>query len=79
MYHESYLQLRNELIALVADDMIEEELRRWGKFLREVDKAVEAAYELLNKDCDVGDHSSRDIAHSDSRVSSNLKLPRIEL
>lgn len=79
VYHESYLQLRNELIALVADDMIEEELRRWGKFLREVDKAVEAAYELLNKDCDVGDHSSRDIAHSDSRVSSNLKLPRIEL
>ena len=79
VYRESYLQLRNELIALVADDMIEEELRRWGKFLREVDKAVEAAYELPNKDCDVGDHSARDIAHSDSRVSSNLKLPRIEL
>lgn len=79
VYRENYLQLRNELIALVAEDMMEEELRRWGKILSEVDKAVDAAHEFLNKDCDVGDHSSKDIAHSDSRVSSNLKLPRIEL
>ncbi|XP_068756894.1 uncharacterized protein [Montipora capricornis] len=78
VYRENYLQLRNELIALVAEDMIEEELRRWGKILSEVDKAVDAAHEFLNKDCDVGDHSSKDIAYSDSRVSSNLKLPRIE-
>ena len=59
--------------------MIGEELRRWGKILSDVDKAVDAAHEYLNKDCDVGDHSSKDIAYSDSRVASNLKLPRIEL
>ena len=40
---------------------------------------MDAAHEFINKDCDVGDHSSKDIAYSDSRVSSNLKLPRIEL
>ena len=28
VYRENYLQLRNELIALVAEDMMEEELRR---------------------------------------------------
>lgn len=59
--------------------MIEGELRRWGKFLSKVDKVVDAAYEFRNKDCNVRDHSSKDIAHSDSRVSSNLKLPRNEL
>ena len=39
---------------------------------------MDAAYEFQNKDCNVRDHSSKDIAHSDSRVPSNLKLPRIE-
>ncbi|XP_068741701.1 uncharacterized protein [Montipora capricornis] len=82
VYRENYLQLRNELIALVAEDVIEEELRRWGKILSEVDKAMDAAHEFLNKDCDamrLGDHSSKDIAYIASRISSNLKLPRIEL
>ena len=62
VYRENYVQLRNELITLVAEDMIEEELRRWGKILSEVDKAVDAAHESLNKDCNVGDHSWKDIA-----------------
>ena len=52
--------------------MIEGELRRWGKFLSKVDKAVDAAYEIKIAMCE------KDIAHSGSRVSSNLKLPRVE-
>ena len=36
---EKCLQLRNEIVALIAEDMIEEELRRWGDLLRVVDKA----------------------------------------
>ena len=30
VHRERYLQLRNEIVALIAEDMIEEELRKWG-------------------------------------------------
>ena len=31
VHREKYLQLRNEAVALIAEDVIEEELRRWGE------------------------------------------------
>ena len=80
VHREKYLQLRNEIVALIAEDMIEEELRRWGDLLRVVDKTIDVAHEYLQKDCKVEDHqSSKENTHTDSRQSSSLKLPRIEL
>ena len=34
VHREKYLQLRNEIVALIVEDMIEEGLRRWGDLLR---------------------------------------------
>ena len=80
VHREKYLQLRNEIVALIAEDMIEEELRKWGDLLRVVDKAIDVAHEYLQKDSKVEDHqSSKENTHTDSRQSSSLKLPRIEL
>ena len=65
---------------MIAEDMIEEELRKWGDLLRVVDKAIDVAHEYLQKDSKVEDHqSSKENTHTDSRQSSSLKLPRIEL
>ena len=80
VHRERYLQLRNEIVALIAEDMIEEELRRWGDLLCVAGKAIDVAHEYLQKDCKVEDHqSSKENTHTDSRQSSSLKLPRIEL
>ena len=67
VHREKYLQLRNEIVALIAEDMIEEELRRWGDLLRVVDKAIDVAHEYLQKDCRVEDQSSKENTHTDSR------------
>ena len=72
------LQLRNEIVPLIAEDMIEE-LRRWGDLLRVVDKAIDVGHEYLQKDCKVEDQSSKENTHTDSRQSLNLKLSRIEV
>ena len=48
VHSEKYLQLRNEMAALIAEDMIEEELRRWGDLLRVVDKAIDVAHDVMN-------------------------------
>ena len=78
VHREKYLQLRNEIVALIAEDMIEEELRKWGDLLRVVDKAIDVAHEYLQKDSKVEDHqSSKENTHTDSRQSSSLKLPGI--
>ena len=60
------LQLRNEMVPLIAEDMIEE-LRRWGDLLRVVDKAIDVAHEYLQKDFRVEDQSSKENTHTDSR------------
>ena len=60
------LQLRNEIVPLIAEDMIEE-LRRWGDLLRVVDKAIDVAHEYLQKDCRVEDQSPKENTHTDSR------------
>ena len=78
-YRESYLQLRNQIIALIAEENIEEELRSWKGLLDVIDKAVDSAHEYLSKESKVKDQSSQESAHTESRQSSNLKLPRIEL
>ena len=67
---KKYLQLRNKIVALIAEDMIEEELRRWGDLLPVVDKAIDVAHEYLQKDCKVEDHqSSKENTHTESRQS----------
>ena len=78
-YRESYLQLRNQIIALIAEENIEEELRSWKGLLDVIDKAVDSTHEYLSKESKVKDQSSQESAHTESRQSSNLKLPRIEL
>ena len=78
-YREGYLQLRNELIDLIAEENIEEELHRWKGLLDAVDKAVDLAHECLNRESKVEEKSSKESTHNESRQSSNLKLPRIEL
>ena len=78
-YRESYLQLRNQIIALIAEENIEEELRSWKGLLDVIDKAVDSAHEYLSKESKVKDQSSQESAHTESRQSSNLKLPKIEL
>lgn len=78
----SYLQLRNRIISLLADEEIEDELHSWREFLDMIDKAVDAAHEYLNKESNLEDQSSKGSvhkSHKDSHQPSNLKLPRIEL
>ena len=49
-YRESHLQLRNQIIALIAEENIEEELRSWKGLLDVIDKAVDSAHEYLRKE-----------------------------
>ena len=42
-HRESYLQLRNQIIALIAEENIEEELCSWRGLLDAIDKAVDSA------------------------------------
>ena len=44
-----------------------------------LDKAVDLAHEYLNKESKVEDQSSKESTLNESRQSTNLKLPRIEL
>ncbi|KAJ7378903.1 hypothetical protein OS493_019594 [Desmophyllum pertusum] len=81
-YRMSYLQLRNRIISLLADEEIEDELHSWRELLDMIDKAVDAAHEYLNKESNLEDQSSKGSvhkSHKDSHQPSNLKLPRIEL
>ena len=66
-YRESYLQLRNQIIALIAEENIEEELRSWKGLLDVIDKAVDSAHEYLSKESKVKDQSSQESAHTESR------------
>ena len=63
----------------MAGENIEEELCSWMGLLDVIDKAVDSAYEYLSKESKEEDQSSQESAHTKSRQSSNLKLPRIEL
>ena len=75
----AYVQLRDRIISLLADEEIENELCCWREFLDEIDQALDAAHEYLNKQCNSEEQSSKGSVHKDSHQSSNLKLPRIEL
>ena len=75
----AYVQLRDRIISLLADEEIENELCCWREFLDEIDQALDAAHEYLNKQCNSEVQSSKWSVHKDSHQSSNLKLPRIEL
>ena len=75
----AYVQLRDRIISLLADEEIENELCCWREFLGEIDQALDAAHEYLNEECHSEEQSSKGSVHKDSHQSSNLKLPRIEL
>ena len=75
----AYVQLRDRIISLLADEEIENELCCWREFLDEIDQALDAAHEYLNKESNSEEQSSKGSVHKDSHQSSNLKLPRIEL
>ncbi|XP_067047748.1 uncharacterized protein [Acropora muricata] len=75
----AYVQLRDRIISLLADEEIENELCCWREFLSEIDQALDAAHEYLNEECHSEEQSSKGSVHKDSHQSSNLKLPRIEL
>ena len=75
----AYVQLRDRIISLLADEEIENELCCWREFLDEIDQDLDAAHEYLNKKCNSEEQSSKGSIHKDSHQSSNLKLPRIEL
>ena len=75
----AYVQLRDRIMSLLADEEIENELCCWREFLDEIDQALDAAHEYLNKQCNSEEQSSKGSVHKDSHQSSNLKLPRIEL
>ena len=75
----AYVQLRDRIISLLADEEIESELCCWREFLGEIDQALDAAHEYLNEECHSEEQSSKGSVHKDSHQSSNLKLPRIEL
>ena len=79
LIRESYLQLRNQIDALIAEENIEEELRSWKGLLDVIDKAVDFAHEYLSNDSKVEDQSSQESRYTESHQSSNLKQPRIEL
>ena len=73
------LQLRDRIILLLSDEEIEDEVSCWSKFLDRIGRAVDAAYEYLNKESNSNEQSSKGSVEKDSHQSSNLKLPRIEL
>ena len=75
----AYVQLRDRIISLVADEEIEHELCCWREFLDGIDQALNAAHEYLNKGCNSEEQSSKGSVHKDSHQSSNLKLPGIQL
>ena len=75
----AYVQLRDRIISLLADEEIENELCCWREFLDEIDQTLDAAHEYLNKQCNSEEQSSKGSVHKDSHQWSNLKLPRIEL
>ena len=74
----AYVQLRDRIISLIADEEIENELCCWREFLDEIDQTLDAAHGYLNKECNSEEQSSKGSVHKDSHQSSNLKLPRIE-
>ena len=47
----AYVQLRDRIISLLTDEEIEIELCCWREFLDEIDKALDADHEYLNKEC----------------------------
>ena len=71
--------MRKQIIALIAEENIEEEPRSWKGLLDVIDKAIDSAHEYLSRESKVEDQSSQESAHTESRQSSNLKLPGIEL
>ena len=75
----AYVQLRDRIISLLADEETENELCCWREFLGEIDQALDAAHEYLNEECHSEEQSSKGSVRKDSHQSSNLKLPRIEL
>jgi len=75
----AYVQLRDRIISLLADEEIENELCFWREFLDEIDQALDVAHEYLNKECNSEEQSSKGSVNKNSHQSSNLKLPRIEL
>ena len=78
-HRRAYVQLRDRIISLLADEEIENELCCWREFLGEIEQALDAAHEYLNEECHSEEQSSKGSVHKDSQQSSNLKLPRIEL
>ena len=70
--------MRDRLNSLLADKEIENELLL-EEFLDEIDQALDAAHEYLDKECNLEKQSSKGSVHKDSHQSSNLKMPRIEL
>lgn len=75
----AYVQLRDRLISLLANEELENKLCCWREFLAGIDEALDAAQKCSNKECNSEEQSSKGIAHKDSHQSSKLKLPRIEL
>jgi len=74
-YRESYLRI----IALIAEENIEEELRSCKGLLDVIDKAVDSAHESPSKESKVEDQSSQESTHTESHQLSKLNLPRIAL
>ncbi|XP_044176591.1 uncharacterized protein LOC122959338 [Acropora millepora] len=72
----AYVQLRDRIISLLADEEIENELCCWREFLGEIDQALDAAHEYLNEECHSEEQSSK--GSFKAAVHDNADLPNVQ-